>query len=62
VAAREKVLGPNHPDTLNVQLYHALNLINLKRPYYAMQTLERVEPHLLEFAGLQLRHTNQEKV
>ncbi len=58
----EKVLGPEHPDTLAAYLNYVALLINLKQPKRALQLLERMEPRLLEFAALQLRHTQQEWV
>jgi CHAT domain-containing protein len=56
------VLGPEHPDTLRVQLNYAGNLVNLKQPKRVLQLLERMEPRLLELAALRLRHTRQESV
>jgi tetratricopeptide (TPR) repeat protein len=60
LAAREKMLGPAHSDTLNTQLNYTVTLVNLKQPKHALQMLERMEPRLLELAALQLRHTRQE--
>ncbi len=62
LATFEKVLGPEHPDTLRAQLNYTFTLANLKQPKRALQMLQRMEPHLLELAALQLRHTRQESV
>ncbi len=62
LAAYEKVLGPEHPDTLTVQRNYTATLVNLNQSGRALGLLQRLEPRLLELAALRLRHTRQERV